>query len=126
LGDDRLYFANQCVGLEELYTELSNFGTAAATHDDIVSALSILVDQFAGYADMEGKRQAASPDFVISSQAQQQYDHLYGKGSYAKVFKQRALNAALDHPEMSVQEAVKAEQTMTSGYCDPFEDAGIY
>jgi hypothetical protein len=29
-------------------------------------------------------------------------------------------------PEMSVQEAVKADQTMTSGYCDPLEDAGIY
>jgi len=27
---------------------------------------------------------------------------------------------------MSVQEAVKADQTMTSGYCDPLEDAGIY
>jgi hypothetical protein len=75
---------------------------------------------------MEGKRQAASPDFVISSQAQQQYDHLYGKGSYAKVFKQRALNAALDHPEMSVQEAVQAEQAVSTGYCDPLEDAGIY
>ena len=127
LGDDRLYFANQCVGLEELYTELSNFGTAAGTHDDIVSALSILVDQFCGYADREGRKQAASPDFVLSSQAQQQYDHLYGKGSYAKVFKQRSLNASLDHPDMSVQEAVQAEQTASAGaYVDPFEDAGIY
>jgi hypothetical protein len=91
-----------------------------------VSALSILVDQFCGYADMEGRKQAASPDFVLSSQAQQQYDHLYGKGSYAKVFKQRALNASLDHPDMSVQEAVQAEQTASGTYCDPFEDAGIY
>jgi hypothetical protein len=42
------------------------------------------------------------------------------------VFKQRALNAALDHPEMSVQEAVKSEQAVSTGYCDPFEDAGLY
>jgi hypothetical protein len=42
------------------------------------------------------------------------------------VFKQRALNAALDHPEMSVREAVQAEQSVSTGYCDPFEDAGIY
>src|ERR1035438_10286457 len=49
LGDERLLFANQMVGLEELYTELANFGTAAGTHDDIVSALSILVDQFSSY-----------------------------------------------------------------------------
>ncbi len=52
--------------------------------------------------------------------------HPYGKGSYAKVFKQRALNASLDHPDMSVQEAVQAEQSASGSYCDPFEDAGIY
>jgi phage terminase large subunit-like protein len=126
LGDDRLYFANQCVGLEELYTELSNFGTAASTHDDIVSALSILVDQFSGYADMEGKKTSSSPDFVVSSQAKQQYDHIYGKGTYDRCFKQRALNAALDNPDLSVQEAVKSEQALTSGYVDPLADAGLY
>src|ERR1019366_1576357 len=126
LGDDRLYFANQCVGLEEIYTELSNFGGAASTHDDIVSALSILVDQFGGYADMEGKRQAASPDFVISSQAQQQYDHLYGRGTYAKCFKQRSMNAMLGNPDMTVQEAVQADQMSSGTYHDPFEEAGIY
>ena len=122
LGDERLLFANQCVGLEELYTELSNFGTAAGTHDDIVSALSILVDQFASYADAEGKRQAASPDFILDSVAKQQYDHIYGKGVYAKVFAQKSLNAALD-PEASLQDTVKTEQQSD---VDPLADAGLY
>src|SRR5439155_11297743 len=35
LGDERLIFVNQCPSLEELYTELEKFGTAACTHDDI-------------------------------------------------------------------------------------------
>ena len=126
LGDDRLLFANQCVGLEELYTELSNFGTAAGTHDDIVSALSILVDQFSSYADMEGKRQTASPDFVISSQAKQQYDHIYGKGSYNACFTQKSANMALNNPDLPIEEAVKSEQATSTGYSDPFEDAGLY
>ena len=125
LGDDRLLFANQMVGLEELYTELSHFGTAASTHDDIVSALSILVDQFSSYADMEGKKQEASPDFVISSQQKQQYDHIYGKGTFDKCFKQHALNIALDHPDKSTQDAVKEHQNAGS-YSDPLADAGLY
>jgi hypothetical protein len=126
LGDERMLFANQCVGLEELYTELANFGTAASTHDDIVSALSILVDQFASYADMEGKKQEASPDFVISSQAKQQYDHIYGKGVYGKVFQQKAYSAALNNPDVPIQEAVKAEQAAAASFSDPLADAGLY
>jgi hypothetical protein len=42
------------------------------------------------------------------------------------VFKQRALNAALDHPDMTVQEAVQAEQMSSGTFSDPLEDAGIY
>jgi phage terminase large subunit-like protein len=128
LGDERLLFANQCVGLEELYTELAAFGTAASTHDDIVSALSILVDQFASYADMEGRKQEASPDFVISSQAKQQYDHIYGLGVFEKCFTQRSFNAAMNNPEVPVQEAVRTEETAGLGgfNTDPFADAGLY
>jgi hypothetical protein len=126
LGDERLLFANQMVGLEELYTELANFGTAAGTHDDIVSALSILVDQFSSYADMEGKKTEASPDFVISSQQKQQYDHIYGKGTFGKCFKQHALNAALANPDMTAPEAAKAQQEATGTYSDPLADAGLY
>jgi predicted phage terminase large subunit-like protein len=126
LGDERLLFANQMVGLEELYKEVSAFGTAAAAHDDIVDALALLVDQFSSYADMEGKKSEASPDFVISSQQKQQYDHMYGPGTFDKCFKQTSLNKSLAHPDMSVQEAVKADQAVASDYSDPLEDAGLY
>ncbi len=122
LGDERLLFANQCVGLEELYTELSNFGTAASTHDDIVSALSILVDQFASYADMEGKRETASPDFILDSQAKQQYDHIYGRGVYEKVFQGRAWEASQENPDKSLQDALRVEQQQAASDIDPLSD----
>ena len=75
---------------------------------------------------MEGKRQTASPDFVISSQAKQQYDHIYGKGSYNACFTQRSANMALNNPDLPIEEAVKSEQATSTGYSDPFEDAGLY
>jgi phage terminase large subunit-like protein len=122
LGDERLLFANQCVGLEELYTELSNFGTAAGTHDDIVSALSILVDQFASYADSEGKREVSSPDFILDSQAKQQYDHIYGRGVYEKVFQGDAWGASQEHPDKSLQDALTAQQQQGGMDTDPLAD----
>lgn len=125
LGDERLLFANQMAGLEELYKELSAFGTASSSHDDIVDALALLVDQFSAYADMEGRKSEASPDFVISNQQKQQYDHVYGKGVYEQCFKQAAINKALAHPDMPVQEALKAEQAAVGSYSDPLEDAGL-
>ena len=117
LGDERLLFANQCSSLEELYTELTNFGTASATHDDIVTALSILVDQFASYADMEGKREVADPNFIMNSQAKQQYDHIYGRGVYEKVAQSQG------NPDGAWEDGVKTEPTYDR---DPLEEAGLY
>ena len=45
LGDQRMFFVNSCEGLEEIYTEMSQFtGTADDKHDDIISAISLLVE----------------------------------------------------------------------------------
>lgn len=98
LGDDRLRFINTCPGLEDLYDELSKFGTAASTHDDVVDTLSILVNQFSGYADIEGKMTSASHDFVPDLKGKSLYDQTYGDGKYAKY---NARNAALEFPDMS-------------------------
>lgn len=110
LGDERLLFSNQCEGLNELYDELEKFGTAASTHDDIVSALSILVDQFASYADMEGRTTQASPSFIADKKTKDYYDQIYGQGVFSKVYTQKSWNAAADNPELSMFEAVKAQQ----------------
>jgi hypothetical protein len=68
---------------------------------------------------MEGKRQAASPDFITDSVAKQQYDHIYGKGVYGKVFAQKSLNASLEGE--SLQDATKAEQQQSLDV-DPLAD----
>jgi predicted phage terminase large subunit-like protein len=118
LGDERLFFANQCVGLEELYNELEKFGTGADLHDDIVSALSILVDQFASYADAEGCRTSAQSDFVIDSKTKQQYDHIYGDGVFAKLVAQKNYTATLEEDVPSSQNG----QMWSQSDHDPLSD----
>lgn len=123
LGDERLLIANQCPGLEEIYSELEKFGTAAATHDDIVSALSILVEQFASYADMEGKRAAAQSDFVPDIKQAQFYEQVYGADAMSKVYTQKSLAAALaSDPEQPIQEALVNEQKEAAAYYDPLSE----
>ena len=126
LGDERLLFANQCVGLEELYQELEKFDTAAATHDDIVSALSILVDQFASYAEMEGRMSSVAPDFISDPKMKQQYDHIYGSGVFDKMVNQAAFEASLEHQDMNTSDAMRAEREVSEGYCDPLAEAGLW
>jgi predicted phage terminase large subunit-like protein len=98
LGDDRLRFLNTVPSLEDLYDELSKFGTAASTHDDIVDALAILVNEFSAYADIEGKMTEASSSYVPDMKAKSQYDQVYGDGKYSKY---NANNMALEFPDMA-------------------------
>jgi len=98
LGDDRLKFVNTCPSLDELYDELSKFGTAASTHDDIVDALAILVNEFASYADIDARMQAASTDYTPDPKGKSFYDQVYGLGPYDKY---NAHNLALEFPEQA-------------------------
>jgi len=130
LGDERLFFSNSCVGLEKIYDELEKFGTAAGQHDDIVSALSILVEQFAVYADVEGKRTQASPAFVSDLKQKQQYDAIYGGDVFSKLYTQTNWAAAREaqdnDPSLSLQEAVKVTQPLPGDVdfsYDPLADA---
>jgi phage terminase large subunit-like protein len=111
LGDDRLRFINTCPSLEDLYDELSKFGTAASTHDDIVDALSILVNQFSAYADIEGKMTEASSNYVPDVKKKAFYDMTYGDGKYSKY---NANNAALEFPDMAPNEL--AQQAAMDAY----------
>jgi phage terminase large subunit-like protein len=120
LGDDRLKFVNTCPSLDELYDELSKFGTAASLHDDIVDALSILVNQFSSYADIEAKMQAASTDYTPDLKGKSFYDQVYGLGKYDKY---NAHNMALEFPEQAPDELAKqaAEDAMYMAN-DPLSD----
>lgn len=98
LGGGRLKFVNTCPGLEDLYDELSKFGTAASTHDDIVDALAILVNTFSSYADIDAKIQAASLEYSPDLKGKSFYDQVYGLGKYDKY---NAQNMALEFPEQA-------------------------
>jgi predicted phage terminase large subunit-like protein len=122
LGDERLLFANQCNGLEELYNELEKFDTAAATHDDIVSALSILVEQFGSYAEMEGRMSAASPDFVADPKQKAAYDQIYGQGSFSKQWNAAHSETGINNLDMTLPEGYKVEQQDSLADYDPLAD----
>jgi phage terminase large subunit-like protein len=86
MGDGRMYFSNSCAGLEEIKKELSQFtGTKDDTHDDIVSAVSLLVQEFGSYAECEGRDTVtrAQYAFVADEKSRDMYDRLYAMGRYA-------------------------------------------
>jgi phage terminase large subunit-like protein len=86
LGDERLYFLNSCEGLEEIYNEMEKFtGTSDDAHDDIISAISLLVEQFGGYADVDSRVNSINQDYVSNLQAKDLHDRIYCLGKYAKL-----------------------------------------
>jgi phage terminase large subunit-like protein len=85
LGDERMFFRNSCEGLSEIYDELEKFtGTSDDKHDDIVSALSLLAEQFGAYAEMEQKISYASTQYTADRQSKDRHDLIYGLGKYAR------------------------------------------
>jgi len=85
LGDERMYFVNSCEGLEELYTELEAFtGTESDTHDDIVSALSLLVEQYGSYAEQGVQIENINMQYVADAKNHEYHQLVHGLGKYAK------------------------------------------
>jgi predicted phage terminase large subunit-like protein len=118
LGDERLLFSNSCPGLDELYDELSKFGTAESTHDDIVDALAILVTQFASYADMEA-RMTAVTEFSANPAAQDHYNQMYGLGKHGRF---NAQQMQIENPDMSPAEIVGNMKADMVSDIDPLAD----
>jgi phage terminase large subunit-like protein len=81
LGDERMFFSLACDGLQEIYAELEKFtGTSDDAHDDIVSAISLLVEQFGGYADNDRRINQITSDYVNDQKAKARYDQVFGNG----------------------------------------------
>lgn len=117
LGDQRMFFSNASAGLEDLYKELENFGTASGTHDDVVSALSILVDQFGGYADMDSRIGQVNSQFVANRLSQDRHDLIYGLGQFSRHNSNFALD---DNPVTTFQ--LEHGKTESFVDIDPFQD----
>ena len=117
LGDERMMFSNSCAGLEDLYKELENFGTAAGTHDDVVSALSILVDQFGGYADIDSRVGQVNLQYVAEQKSRDRHDLIYGLGKFSR----HNINYQLeDNPTTAFQQENGPPETFTD--VDPLAD----
>ena len=84
LGDERMFFLNSCEGLNDIYSELERFSGTNDDHDDVVSALSLLAEQFGAYADMEQKVNYASTQFVADKQNEARYKQIFGLGAYSR------------------------------------------
>jgi phage terminase large subunit-like protein len=116
LGEGRLLFLNSCPGLDELYDELSKFGTAAALHDDIVDVLAILINQFCSYAENEAKVSAARDSYFDPKQ----------QAMYRQVYENNVRNPALmaeladSFPDNAGESTVGAG--LGADYCDPLSD----
>jgi phage terminase large subunit-like protein len=118
LGDGRLFFTLSCEGLSELYDELEKFtGTSDDTHDDIVSAISLLVEKFAAYAEMEAKVNFAESQYVSDRQSKERHDQIYGLGRYSRY---NAANAVID--DNPVTQFQVGQQTETVTDIDPLQD----
>jgi phage terminase large subunit-like protein len=119
LGDERLYFLNSCEGLEEIYNELEKFtGTKEDQHDDIVSAISLLVEQFGGYADMDAKVNSVNQDYIANKQAAELHNKIYCLGKYAKYGQQD------DNPvtQYQINTAIYTNLQPNDLYIDPLAD----
>jgi phage terminase large subunit-like protein len=117
LGDERIFFSNTCSGLEELYKELENFGTAAGTHDDVVSALSVLVDQFGGYADMNSRIDLVNTSYIADQRSRDRHEMIYGLGRFSRFNQSFQLD---DNPVTAFQ--LEHGETETFTDCDPLQD----
>lgn len=127
LGDERLFFANACEGLDEIYNELGQFtGTPDDTHDDIVDALALLVNEFAAYVDTERRVNNAVTDYTSSRQEYELHQMVHCLGKYAKYNTESAANPVNDdNPTTAyqVQEALsQAPDATAGGEFDPLGD----
>jgi phage terminase large subunit-like protein len=116
LGEGKLLFLNSCPSLDELYDELSKFGTAAALHDDIVDVLAILVNQFCAYAENEAKVSAAQ-DAYFDPRMNAAYKQVY-EGKAVDQSQMAALAASF--PDTGGESTTGAG--LGSDYCDPLSD----
>jgi phage terminase large subunit-like protein len=114
LGDERLYFSNSCAGMEDIYNELSKFPNG--THDDIVSGLSILVDQFAAYAEHDSRINFVASEYVSDRQAKEKHDMIYGLGNYSR----HNVNYAMDDNPVTAFQVDNVRETISD--IDPLQD----
>jgi predicted phage terminase large subunit-like protein len=117
MGDERLYFLNSCEGLQEIYSELEKFTGTGDAHDDIVSAISLLCEQFGAYATMDQKITLTTTQYSADQQSRERHDLIYGLNKY------RYLNASqMDDNPVTAFQAQNSPLSQDDPYSDPLAD----
>jgi phage terminase large subunit-like protein len=120
LGDERMYFSNACEGLEEIYNELEQFrGTGDEAHDDIVSALSLLAEQFGAYADIDSRVDFVNTQYATDQQAADRHDLVHCIGRYAYL---NRVNQFEENPVTVFEMEHSPSVASQDRYFDPFSD----
>lgn len=121
LGDERMYFLKSCEGLDEIYNEMEKFtGTSDDQHDDIVSALSLLVEQFIGYADVDSRINSMNQDYVANNRSKEIHDMVYCLGKYSKYS-----NSEIDENPVTQWKKEQIATKVDEPYIDPLSDLMI-
>jgi phage terminase large subunit-like protein len=118
MNDGRIYILMSCEGKDEIYTELSLFtGTKDDAHDDIVSAFSLLVDQYSSIAAMD----SAMPKqhFAADPLSRERHMMVHGLGRYAAQGDSNPTTA------YQVENALGNSPTVEMDR-DPLFDAGLF
>lgn len=124
LGDERMYFLNSCEGLTELYNELEAFtGTSDDAHDDIVSALSLLCEQFGAYAEAGARVDNTNTQFVTDKQNFERHQLVHGLGKYAKY---NANQMVVDDNPKTAFQMENGRMFREDPVSDPLVDAGLF
>lgn len=120
LGDERMYFSNACEGLEDIYSELEQFrGSGDEAHDDIVSAISLLAEQFGAYADMGARVNFVNTQYATDQQAAERHDLVHCIGKYAHL---NRVNQFEDNPVTVFELENSPSFTSQGSFFDPFAD----
>lgn len=126
-GDDRLKILNSCEGYEEILNELTQFtGTTDDKHDDIVSAFSLLVEVFQGWAEMGKRVDNVDVSHVTDQKSAVMHDMIYGVGKYANLNANQIQNDDNPSTAYQVQNNRLFRDDTGDGDIDPLAAAGLF
>ncbi len=126
LGDGRMYFLNSCEGLQEIYAEMEQFtGTAEDKHDDIVSAISLLVEQFGGWLEMDRRTNYIDTQYATNRQDKEVHDLVYGIGKYQRFNANQFANDDNPKTAYQVESNTRVDENGPWTTIDPLAEAGL-
>jgi hypothetical protein len=96
-------------------------GTSDDKHDDIVSAISLLVEQYASYADFDSRINSVHQDYAVNMKSKAMHDMVYCLGKYARLNEAGIID---ENPTTQYQvDKALASAEVQQAYYDPIQEA---